>query len=251
MDNRQGFAWMYDIHHSAYVEDIPFWIAIAQRQSDLPALELGCGSGRVTIALALAGCPVVGLDIDPEMLLVLQKRLENFPDISLPCVQADMTNFHLEQLFGAILLPCNTLSTFSTIARQNIFNQASTHLKPGGWFAASLPNPDYLRRLPVNAATEVEETFTHPLDHEPVQVSSGWKRAPEAFTVTWHYDHLLPDGRIDRTSIQVKHSLDPVTVYQEQLDAAGLALREMYGDFDFSAFTADSANLILVAQRPT
>jgi SAM-dependent methyltransferase len=251
MDNRQAFAWMYDTHHADYVEDIPFWTAITQRQPDSPALELGCGSGRVAIPLALAGCSVIGLDIDPEMLLVLQKRLEKFPNISLPCVQADMTNFQLEQLFGAILLPCNTLSTFSTIARQNIFNQASAHLKPGGWFAASLPNPDYLRRLPTSAATEVEETFTHPLDHEPVQVSSGWKRAPDAFTVTWHYDHLLPDGRINRTSIQVKHSLEPVMIYQEQLDAAGLALVETYGDFDFSAFTADSANLILVAQRPT
>ena len=249
MDNRQGFARLYDAHHSSHTEDIPFWLTIAQQHANLPVLELGCGSGRVAIALALAGCLVTGLDIDSEMLLIAQKRLDSLPSSGLHLVQADMTAFYLEQAFGSILLPCNTLSTFSTADRQKIFTMAAHHLHLQGWFAASIPNPSYLHKLPAVSAPEIEEMFTHPLDREPVQVSSSWKRDQDDFTITWHYDHLLPDGRVDRTNVQVRHSLEPVSIYQEQLNTAGLVIKETYGDFDFSAYTGDSPNLILVAQR--
>jgi SAM-dependent methyltransferase len=250
MDNRQGFSWLYDAHHSTHTEDIPFWLSIAQRHASQPVLELGCGSGRVAVALAQAGCSVVGLDIDPEMLFVLQKRLDDLPEICLPFVQADMTDFHLELTFSAILLPCNTLSTFSAAERQKIFDLTASHLQPEGWFAASIPNPDYLRLLPTTSPPEIEDVFKHPLDQEPVQVSSSWKRDREFFTVTWNYDHLLPDGRVERTNVRVRHSLEPLSIYQEQLKAAVLTLKETYGDFDGSVYTLDSPNLILVAQRP-
>ncbi len=217
----------------------------------MPVLELGCGSGRVALALAQAGCEVVGLDINQEMLSIFQKRLADLPDLDLLLVQADMTAFSLDQAFGAILLPCNTLSTFTTQERQKIFDLAARHLQPGGWFAAGIPNPDYLHRLPATSAAEIEEIITHPLDQEPVQISSRWKRDQDFFTVTWLYDHLLPDGQVDRTEIQVRHSLEPFSIYQEQLKTAGLALRETYGDFDFSAYTSDSHNLVLVAQYST
>jgi SAM-dependent methyltransferase len=251
MDNRQGLAWLYDAHHAVHTEDIPFWLTIAQRHAGLPVLELGCGSGRVAIALAQAGISIIGLDIDPEMLFISQRRLERLPNLDIHLFQADMTAFYLEQEFGTILLPCNTLSTFSPADRQKIFKTASRHLHPNGWFAASIPNPSLLSELAVESATEIEEIITHPLDQEPVQVSSSWKRDQVFFTVTWHYDHLLPDGHVDRTRVQVRHSLEPVSVYEEQLRAADLTIREIYGDFDFSPYTVDSPNLILVAQQPS
>ncbi len=249
MDKRQGFAWLYDAHHSAHSDDLPFWISVSQRHASQPVLELGCGSGRVALALAQAGCRVTGLDIDPEMLAILKKRLDEMPGLALNLIQADMTTFCLDQAFGAILLPCNTLSIFTIQDRQKIFNLAASHLQSGGWFAASIPNPAYLRSLPASSASELEDIFTHPLDQEPVQVSSRWNRDCEFFTVTWYYDHLLPDGRVDRTEVQVRHSLDLFAIYQDQLARAGLLLKETYGDFDLSACTHHSPHLILVAQH--
>jgi ubiquinone/menaquinone biosynthesis C-methylase UbiE len=47
--------------------DVPFWRRVATR-ADGPVLELGCGTGRVSLPLARAGVNVVGIDRSAPML---------------------------------------------------------------------------------------------------------------------------------------------------------------------------------------
>jgi SAM-dependent methyltransferase len=47
--------------------DVPFWRRVASRASG-PVLELGCGTGRITIPLARAGVDIVGIDRSAAML---------------------------------------------------------------------------------------------------------------------------------------------------------------------------------------
>src|SRR5688572_7079240 len=53
--------------------DVAFWTRVA-RQARGRVLELGCGTGRVTIPLARSGAAVVGLDRSPEMLARAVRR---------------------------------------------------------------------------------------------------------------------------------------------------------------------------------
>ena len=48
-------------------KDILFWLNIAKQYGD-SILELGCGTGRITIPLIEAGFNVTGLDISESML---------------------------------------------------------------------------------------------------------------------------------------------------------------------------------------
>jgi SAM-dependent methyltransferase len=249
MDNRQGnqeqaHAALYDAHHRKYLEDIPFWQELADRQAD-SLLELGCGTGRVSLALAISGKRVVALDYDRLMLNYLNQKRHQPANLYL--FLADMAAFHLAASFSLILLPCNTLSTLSVEKQLATFQCVTRHLAPGGIFAASCPNPELLNRLPAYSAPEVEDEFPHPVDGEPVQVSSSWKRSKGNFHLTWHYDHLYPDGKMERTSVSVQHRLDSLDNYRDALSSAGLELIETYGDFDFSPYQPDSPNLILIA----
>jgi hypothetical protein len=160
-----------------------------------------------------------------------------------------MAAFHLGLTFGLVLLPCNTFSTLDAAGRQSTLERTYAHLRPGGIFAASLPNPVQLRQASRQSAPEVEETFLHPVDGEPVQVSSAWKRSSRDFQLTWIYDHLLPDGRVERHCAQVRHSLVGMETYLEELQQAGLKILHLFGDFDRSPFDGDSPNLILVAAK--
>ncbi len=249
MLNHRSFPWLYHAHHILQLKDLSFWLDLAALQGD-PILELGCGTGRVLLSLAKAGHRAYGLDNDSGMLAVLDQNLTSDLQSSVYFFQADLTAFHLGIQFALILLPCNTFSTLRASKRLSTLALVRQHLLPGGLFAASLPNPSVTRHLPQHADPEVEETFPHPVDGEPVQVSSAWERTAHHFIIHWHYDHLLPDGRVERQSAQVHHFLTSTTTYLEELNAAGMEVTHLYGDFDTSQYTSDSPYLILVAQVP-
>ena len=54
--------------------DVPFWRSLAL-QSEGPVLELGCGTGRISIPLARAGVPLVGIDRSEAMLSRARQRI--------------------------------------------------------------------------------------------------------------------------------------------------------------------------------
>lgn len=238
---------LYHAHHSRYLEDLPFWLKLAARQGS-PILELGCGSGRVLIPLAKSGQRVIGLDRDPAMLSFLQARLPTEAEESVHLIQADLTQFSLALRFALILMPCNTLSTLASPERAKLLSLVRFHLLPQGFFAASIPNPARLAKLPVRSSAEVEDTFVHPLSGNPVQVSSEWRKDRAWFLLRWHYDHLLPDGRVERLSVEMHHALTDTPTYCQELASAGLEVAEQYGDFDQPEYTLESPYWIFVAR---
>ena len=53
--------------------DVPFWRALAV-QAGGPVLELGCGTGRISLPLGRAGVPLVGIDRSEPMLARARRR---------------------------------------------------------------------------------------------------------------------------------------------------------------------------------
>jgi SAM-dependent methyltransferase len=244
---------LYHAHNSLYLEDIPFWLKLSEHYGS-PILELGCGTGRVLLPLALAGYRLYGVDNDPDMLRFLRDQipagLEPVPVI----LQADMTRLVDELIeitgFSLVISPCNTLSLLTTAERKAVLAGAYCLLRPGGCLGLSLPNPQELVRLPQISPPEIEEVFTHPVSGHPVQVSSSWNRTARAFIVRWDYDHLLPDGQVEHTSVKLSHCLTPVQTHLAELSAAGFTGIETYGDFNKSPYEPESSELILVALKP-
>jgi SAM-dependent methyltransferase len=243
------FPPLYSAHHSRYQEDLPFWQHLAEGQGG-PILELGCGTGRVLAWLARLGYQMVGLDHDLEMLRFLCSELDPSIQPAPLLFAADIGAFRLGLHFPLILLPCNTWSILPLATRGAALECVREHLLPDGLFAVSVPSPDLLSSLPTSSAAEIEESYEHPLTGDPVQVSSGWRRTKQHFVVTWHYDHLLPDGTVQRLTRQARHSLASAQDYQAEIRLAGLDIQAVYGDFDRSPYTPTSSNLILVAQKP-
>ena len=236
-------------HYALDGEDLPFWQNLAQSTGS-PILELGCGTGRVLVHLAQAGFTGVGLDYDRAMLIFLRGIIPAGIEGRIHLVQADLAAFHFGCHFPLIYLPCNTLSTLQGEKREVLFASVVEHLAPGGIFAASIPNPEWLADLPTVGEEEMEETLVHPESGNPLQISSSWERKARTFWLRWHYDHLLPDGQVERTTLETAHDLARLEDYQSALEGAGLVVEATYGDFDRSEFSAESPNLILVTRKP-
>lgn len=237
-----------DIHFNLQTEDLPFWQALAQQAAG-PVLELGCGTGRVLLHLARQGYALTGADNDPTMLNFLRERLP--ADLPHPprLLHADMTRLPLMDAYALVLIPCNTFSLLLPENRRAALREIVRLLAVGGLLAVSIPNPRVLRSLPPRGAPEVEEILSHPLTGNPLQVSSEWQRRGARFTLHWHYDHLLPNGESERSTVTVIHQLDAPETYLNEVRAAGLQIVATYGDFERTPFKVESDLLIWVAKK--
>src|ERR1700752_3611843 len=88
-------------------QDVAFYRMAARQYGD-PVLELGCGTGRITLAIAEAGYRIVGLDISERMLeRALEKRgaMPREARERVQLVREDMTEFELGGKFRTIVIP--------------------------------------------------------------------------------------------------------------------------------------------------
>lgn len=244
----------YHIHHQSYQEDLPFWMDLTEGCG--PVLELGCGTGRVAIPLGEAGREVWGLDHDPDMLDIarqeVKKRAQSVQD-RVRFIDMDMTSFQLEHTFDVVLCPCNTYSLFYKEQRMAILQRVVDHLHEDGAFSASVPNPHRMAEFIAAGEDEgegavLEEIFSHPLTGHPIQVSSRVEPTAEGVRWVWYYDHLLPDGGIEREEVSRYHLYTPVDQYRAEFDAWGFSTR-LYGDFERSPFSEESPYLIIVGEK--
>jgi SAM-dependent methyltransferase len=106
-------------------------------------LELGAGSGRITVALAERGLHVTGIDISPAMLAKAEARRGAAPTAVAERIvlrRADMTAIDLKRTFDLALAPYFTLAHVPAgAAWRNVFTVMARHLEPGALCAVHLP----------------------------------------------------------------------------------------------------------------
>ena len=232
----------YHSHHLNYLEDLPYWITLAD-QAEGPILELGCGTGRILQYLSQEGFTVYGLDHDMRMLRYFKQHQP-----VAPVFAADLTRFHLGHKFSLIFLGCNTYSTLSASHRRSALACIHQHLLPGGLFAASLPNPLDLIEMGDSSEIGVEESFLDPESGDPVQVSSSWETNQETVTIYWHYDHLFPDGQVSRTTHSTTHYRDPAEIYIKEMQDEGYEVLTD-GEYHGAPYSEETDLLILKAYK--
>jgi SAM-dependent methyltransferase len=137
------FAEYYDGDHD-FTQDIGFYLDYA-RNCGSPILELACGTGRVLVPLAEAGCEILGLDISENMLAVCRRKVGEKGLLErVRLVQADMTSFELEiKDFSLAFLALRSFMHLLTQPdQQACLECVHRHLRPGGCLIVTLIAPD-------------------------------------------------------------------------------------------------------------
>src|SRR5205085_9457771 len=88
-----------------YDADLPLWRELAASAGGA-VLEIGAGTGRVTLDLARRKHPVTALDCDGELLAALANRAADLP---VDTVTADAREFVLGGRYGVCLVPMQTI----------------------------------------------------------------------------------------------------------------------------------------------
>ena len=139
-------AWadVYDSVYSYVHEDIPFYVDRA-RTSGSPVLELGCGTGRVTLPIAEAGIDIVGVDISETMLGVARHKVKQLPKASgaVSLKTGDMRKLSIGHRFKLIIIPFRGFLSLLTIEDQiKTLMTIREHLEPGAELAMNIFVPD-------------------------------------------------------------------------------------------------------------
>lgn len=125
----------HDLECSAYEADLPLWRALAGAGRG-PVLDVGAGTGRVSLDLAARGVAVVALDADASLLETLAQRAAGLP---VETVAADARSFVLHRRFPLVIVPMQTLQLLEGPAGRAAFlARALDHLEPGGLLAAAM-----------------------------------------------------------------------------------------------------------------
>jgi len=95
----------HDLECGGYGEDLALWRSLAVEHGD-PVLDVGAGTGRVTLDLARHGHRVTALDRDHELLDELARRADA---LEVSTVAADARDFDLGRRFALIVVPMQTI----------------------------------------------------------------------------------------------------------------------------------------------
>jgi SAM-dependent methyltransferase len=221
-----------------------FYTALAS-QTGGPVLELACGTGRLTIPLALACHEVVGIDASTAMLRSARVKART-ADVEITFIKADMRTFELGRQFPLIIMTCNSLAHLSLIDElQACLTRVRRHLAPGGLFAFDIVNPDvhHLARtcteyrqvdagLGWGSDLIVEEFATY---DKVQQIRVAQWRVRDTAGSTW-----------DIAPLRLRHFFPQEVPLL--LESTGLELACRYGDFDYSELTGESANQICLCR---
>ncbi len=134
----------HDVECGSYVEDLPLWRSLAAEYGD-PVLDVGAGTGRVSLDLARAGYRVTALDRDPELLAALTDRALGRNGELLPLssqmttVVADAREFDIGEQFPLVIVPMQTIQLLGGLEERTSFLRcAHRHLVAGGALAVAL-----------------------------------------------------------------------------------------------------------------
>ncbi|MDX6707646.1 MAG: hypothetical protein QOI48_3492 [Solirubrobacteraceae bacterium] len=125
----------HDVECGRYDADFALWRELAAAAHG-PVLDVGAGTGRVTVDLALRGHEVVALDIDPQLLEELRQRATG---LRVQTAVGDARSFSLPgRTFPLIIAPMQTVQLLGAAGRTSFLRAARAHLAPGGLVACAL-----------------------------------------------------------------------------------------------------------------
>ena len=209
--------------------------ALARLGSEpMPLLDLACGLGLHALRFAEKGVPPVGLDYSAPLLELARARND-----SLPLVRGDMRSLPFRD--GSFSSVVNFFTSFGYFLRETdnvaVVAEIERVLAPRGRFLCDTFGRDYViaRLIPEESRASAGREY---------RIRRWWN--PETLRVEKEIE-----VRRGGSTETFRESVRAYTAEElaEMLREAGLTVEATWGDFDGSAWTAQSPRLILLAKK--
>ncbi len=260
------WAELYELTHQNKQDDLPLFLDYAEKQGS-PVLEIGCGTGRVTLALAKAGYKVRGFDLSENMLTIAHQKVAEQPKEVRERIQLDkqdMSEMEVEGTYTLALMPYGEFAHVIETERQiQTLQRVHDNLTDDGLLIIGMSNWDAreqrvsyeggeIARWGHSMPVKYEGTFHDPRNGNTITryLARGYDPAKQiAVHVYIHERHDSAGNFLSKTTniLPIRY----IFRYEMELllERSGFTVENIYGYYDKSPFKHDSRRMIFLARK--
>ncbi|WP_431157866.1 class I SAM-dependent methyltransferase [Winogradskyella poriferorum] len=228
-----------------FIDDLDFYTRWLTKRKNAKILELCCGTGRLTIPLAKAGCDISGLDFTSTMLNKAKEKALN-QRLDIPFIEGDMRTFELNTTYDYIFIPFNSIHHLYN--NEDVFKMLSAvkkHLNDDGKFIFDCFNPNikfisegekHLREIS-NYSTDDGRQVT-------IKEIMSYESASQINRIDWHYYINGAFNSIQKLDMRMFFPLE----LDEYIKRGGFKIVHKFGSFKEDPFSSVSEKQIFICQ---
>jgi len=236
--------------------DIAFYVDRCKEISG-NILELACGSGRILVPAAKAGCSMTGIDISEPMLARCRDKIDTLPESDsavASLIVGNMVEFSLGKTFDRIIIPGHSFLCLIDVTDQvSCLQCAHRHLNAGGTLifdvfqvdmnvlAGSYPTPEveHVSEIAIDSGRRMRCTHRILALHQSAQYRE----------IEINYYLTDRDGHTERYIQQFPFRYAFRYEVEHLLARTGFLVKRIYGDYDKSPIAEGSPEMIFIAEK--
>jgi len=233
---------IYESEYGDYTDDFDIFCSTVTKGE---ALDIACGTGRITTKLAEIGLKCTGIDSSDPMLKLAQEKAKHH-GFDITYLNLDMRNFNLNKKFDLLTMAGNSVQALLTEKDQfGCLSSIASHMHDKSLFIMNTRNTtsDEMRNV---------EQFEHWHDfvddnNRPVKVYGMQIFDQEANIVKYTTKRLWQSFE---TLTEIELKFTNFSELSKILKQSGFEILETYGDFMKTTFDpVNSKDIILICKR--
>ncbi|WP_414941767.1 class I SAM-dependent methyltransferase [Amycolatopsis sp. cmx-11-51] len=220
--------------------------------SGTKVLDMGCGTGRFTVPLALAGADMTGLDLTAAMLDQARAKAKA-AEVDIEFRQGDMASLPFPDNSFEVVTSMLALMHIPLSDRQSVFSEVARVLKPGGRMLLCVKNGVFERMFSGDRFAEVDVTDVENKELVFTQTQAGEELRAPWFSFTPDELTLL----FARAGMSVTHlkGNSPISVWLSEQALADKGIRSVVQTLeatlsDVPPFNHLGYHLLIEAAKP-
>ena len=232
----------YDEVNKEKQDDVSFYLDIC-REYGGNVCEACCGTGRITIPLALQGIDIVGFDRSESMIKRGKKKAQEL-GVNVSFWVSELTENICDKQFDIVICPFNSLQYFYNFEQIRMaFFSIRQLLKDNAILCFDVFNPKISKlAISVNDSFLAERKVS---DNISIREESVYNAVDQVIRTTWE---VLNQEKQVRKCV-----LDSRCYFPQELDNLlrlfGYKIEYKWGDFCRTSFSAASPKQVIVARK--
>lgn len=240
---------LYDVENNGTAE-LPFlrdWAGKIQ-VGDRPIMDLGCGTGRLTLPMAEAGYTMIGIDVHEGMLERAKEKTK--PGLSVSWLRQDCRALDVPMKSPLVYMVGHVFQHFLTNQHQEeLLKSVHSVLAPNGTFIFNtrFPSADELLQ-------PAEEQYDHTIvDHNNRNVQIFYKMEYDSINQIQHYKTIRRFYDQDELQEERVTTIDLRYTYPQEIEKTlalnGFTLLHLFDGWEEKALNPDCYSMVVVCQK--